>query len=72
MRRKTGTRTSAFGSPGRINHDSTPFYTSKLYEGLSKEKIVKYIENPIPPKFLDKIFCKTSERMEERQIIAFI
>jgi len=64
-RRKTGTKTSAFGSPGRVNHDSTPFYASRLYEGLPKEKIVKYVENSIPAKFLDKIFCKTSEKMEE-------
>jgi len=63
--RKKGTRTSAFGSPGRINHDSTPFYTSKLYEGLPKEEIIKCVENPVPSEFLDKIFCKTSERMEE-------
>jgi len=63
--RKRGTRTSAFGSPGRINHDSTPFYTSRLYEGLPKEEIAKYIENSIPSEFLDKIFCKSSEKMEE-------
>mgnify|MGYP000215086359 CR=1 FL=1 len=63
--RKTGTKTSSFGSPGRINHDSTPFYTSKLYDGLPKEEIIKYVENPIPSEFLDKIFCKTSEQMEE-------
>ena len=64
-RRKRGTKTSSFGSPGRINHDSTPFYTSKLYEGLPKEQRVKYVENPVPPQFLDKIFCKSSERMNE-------
>jgi len=64
-RRKMGTKTSAFGSPGRINHDSTPFYTSKLYDGLPKEEIIKYVENPVPTEFLDKIFCKTSEKMEE-------
>ena len=46
--KKTGTRTSAFGSPGRVNHDSTPFYASKLYEGLPKEEITEYVENPIP------------------------
>jgi len=63
--RKKGTKTSAFGSPGRIDHDSTPFYTSRLYEGLPKEKAVKYVENPIPPEFIDKIFCKSSEKMEE-------
>ncbi|MCX7855400.1 MAG: site-specific DNA-methyltransferase [Anaerolineae bacterium] len=60
-----GTKTSAFGSPGRIAHDSTAFYASRLYEGLPQENPVPYIENPIPPEFLDRIFCKSSERMEE-------
>jgi len=64
-RRKSGTKTSSFGSPGRINHDSTPFYTSRLYEGLPKEERVEYVENPVPSKFIDKIFCKSSEKMEE-------
>lgn len=64
-RRKSGTKTSSFGSPGRINHDSTPFYKSRLYEGLPKENIVKYVENSIPSEFIDRIFCKTSERLEE-------
>jgi len=63
--KRTGTKTSAFGSPGRVNHDSTPFYASKLYEGLPKEEITEYVENPIPTEFLDKIFCKSSEKMEE-------
>jgi len=63
--KRTGTKTSAFGSPGRVNHDSTPFYASKLYEGLQKEEITEYVENPIPPELLDKIFCKSSEKMEE-------
>jgi len=65
IRRRGGTKTSAFGSPGRINHDSTHFYTSKLYEGLPKEKIVQYSENTVPPKYLDQIFCKSSETLEE-------
>jgi len=64
-RRKKGTKTSSFGAPGRINHDSTSFYASKLYEGLPKEQKLKYIENFIPEKFLNKIFCKSSEKMEE-------
>jgi len=63
--KRNGTRTSSFGTPGRVNHDSTPFYNSKLYEGLPEEKKVPYVENPIPEKFLNKIFCKTSENMEE-------
>lgn len=68
MRRKSrreGTKTSTFGSPGRIGHDSTPFYTSRLYQGLPKEKAGEYVENPISIDFLDRISCKSSEAMEE-------
>ena len=63
--RKKGTKTSTFGSPGRISHDSTKFYKSRLYEGLPKEESYEYIENTIPSQYLDQIFCKTSEKMEE-------
>jgi len=65
FKRRRGTQTSSFGSPGRISHDSTPFYISKLYEGLPKEEEVEYTENPIPREFLNKILCKSSESMEE-------
>ncbi len=60
-----GTKTSSFGVSARINHDSTIFYSSKLYEGLPQEKKIKYSENPIPSQLLNKIFCKTAENMEE-------
>jgi site-specific DNA-methyltransferase (adenine-specific) len=60
-----GTKTSAFGSPGRINHDSTSFYASRLYEGMPKEREQEYVENPIPDVFLDKIFLKSSDVMDE-------
>ncbi len=63
--KKKGTETSSFGTPGRINHDSTKFYKSRLYEGLRNGKKVKYIENDIPEKNLNKIFCKSSEKMDE-------
>jgi len=64
--RKNGTKTSSFGAPGRINHDSTKFYNSRLYEGLNQEKgDVQYIENPIDEKYINKIFCKSSEAMNE-------
>ncbi|HHT9124672.1 MAG TPA: DNA-methyltransferase [Candidatus Brocadiia bacterium] len=65
LQKRKGTKTSSFGSPGRIGHDSTPFYTSRLYEGLRKEEKVEYIENPISSECLDKILCKSSEKMEE-------
>ena len=62
---KRGTQTSSFGTPGRINHDSTKFYKSRLYEGLRDTKKVRYIENKIPAKNVNKIFCKSSEKMDE-------
>ena len=63
--RKRGTKTSSFGSPGRINHDSSAFYASKLYKGMPLEKKVEYLVNPVPGKFLDRIYCKSSEKMTE-------
>ncbi|MBI5306291.1 site-specific DNA-methyltransferase, partial [Candidatus Wolfebacteria bacterium] len=64
-KRKNGTQTSAFGAPGRINHDSSRFYNSKLYEGLNNGKDVEYVENPIEPQNINKVFCKSSEAMTE-------
>ncbi|MCX7880420.1 MAG: site-specific DNA-methyltransferase [Ignavibacteria bacterium] len=64
--KRKGTKTSSFGSPGRINHDSSQFYNSRLYEGLSKEnRNIKYLENEVPKTYLNKIICKSSEKMIE-------
>ena len=63
--RKAGTSTSAFGTPGRINHDSSQFYDSKLYAGKIPPKKVQFIENPITEEFLNQIYCKSSENMSE-------
>ena len=63
--RRNGTKTSSFGTPGRINHDSTEFYNSKLYEDQKIPEHVKFIENTISSENLDKIYCKSSEVMSE-------
>ena len=65
LRKNKKTETSEFGTSGRINHDSSKFYARKLYKNLPKEKNVHYIENPIPLENLNKIFCKSCEKMEE-------
>jgi site-specific DNA-methyltransferase (adenine-specific) len=62
---KRGTKTSPFGAPGRINHDSSRFYSSKLYADRKPPERVKVIENPIPCESLDNIYCKSSEQMSE-------
>ncbi|MDI6848101.1 MAG: site-specific DNA-methyltransferase [Candidatus Bathyarchaeia archaeon] len=63
MRRK-GTRTSRFGVSKREGHDSTPFYSSKLYRGLEVDEEKGEIENTIGPEVLDKILCQDSRKMD--------
>lgn len=63
--KRKGTQTSAFGSPGRAGHDSTPFYAGRLYEGQPQESGEAYIENPVSAENLDRIFCKSAEAMSE-------
>ncbi len=63
--RKGGTKTSKFGISGRINHDSSEFYDSKLYAGKNPLEKVEFIENPINNASLNQIYCKSSENMSE-------
>ena len=60
--KRNGTQTSSFGVSKRENHDSSKFYNSKLYEGVNKRKKVNYVENKIDKKFLNRNFCKSSEK----------
>jgi len=63
--KKNGTKTSAFGTNGRYNHDSSEFYNKKLYSNGNGEKKVNYVENDIPKNHLNKVFRKSSEIMKE-------
>jgi site-specific DNA-methyltransferase (adenine-specific) len=65
MKRSKGTETSAFGTNGRINHDSSKFYNSKLYKELDKEKILDKKENDFPKEFENKFILCTAENMKE-------
>jgi site-specific DNA-methyltransferase (adenine-specific) len=57
------TRTSKFGVSKREGHDSTPFYSSKLYAGLEIDETGEEVENPLSTDALDKILCQDSRRM---------
>ncbi|MCF7809649.1 site-specific DNA-methyltransferase [bacterium] len=65
IRKKNGTKTSSFGSPGRINHDSSSFYSSRLYDEQPKELKSRYIENPIPNDIVNTIIMKSSDNMDD-------
>ncbi len=63
---KKGTESSSFGTSGRISHDSSKFYDSKLYNELntSKKPVDKTV-NKFPEEHLNKVFCGSSENMSE-------
>lgn len=61
--RRRGTRTSAFGAPGRISHDSSDFYASRMYQGLEGDDSTPYLENPVPDDLLDSIVHGSSDDM---------
>lgn len=63
MPRRRTTQTSSFGSPGRIGHDASAFYAGKIYQGLTTDQDIDYVENPIPEEKLDRIFYKSAEDM---------
>jgi len=65
MTKRKTTKTSAFGAPGRVGHDSSAFYAGRLYDGQPQGQEVPYIENPILPELLDHIFCHSAETMTE-------
>lgn len=63
MRKKT--ETSEFGTKGRISHDSSKFYNSKLYKELNGfEKGTIAETNIFPPDLINSIIHGSSENME--------
>lgn len=62
---RDGTQTSSFGTNGRINHDSSKFYDSKLYKELNNGKEISKSVNKFPEKFLNTIINSSSEQMKE-------
>lgn len=64
-RKKSGTTTSAFGAPGRIAHDSSKFYKSKLYSHFDFHKDISYEENYFDDTKRNLLYCSSSENMKE-------
>jgi modification methylase len=68
--KRISTETQGFGVSKREGHDSSRFYGRKLYgqntsnNGESNVD-AKYQENRIKPQNLDKVFYKSSEKMED-------
>jgi modification methylase len=57
------TSTASFGSPGREGHDSSAFYSARLYAGQPQAEQEAYVEHQ--PSTTDVIFSHSSEAMTE-------
>jgi len=58
-----GTESSSFGTNGRINHDSSKFYDSKLYKELGNDRKVNKINNLFPENLLNSTIFDSAENM---------
>ena len=63
--RKKGTSTSSFGTSGRIGHDSSKFYNTKLYEDLAVTKSDEQGENQFPVSLVNSVILGSSESMRQ-------
>ena len=59
------TQTSSFGSVLRESHSSKKFYSSKLFEEFKIPKSIEFKESEIPENDLNRLYCKSSENMDE-------
>jgi DNA modification methylase len=57
------TKTSSFGSPGRVGHDSSAFYAARLYSDLPRDQQAAYVENRLGEAALDRILNESAESM---------
>ncbi|HJU94737.1 MAG TPA: site-specific DNA-methyltransferase [Nitrososphaera sp.] len=69
-RKQTSTETQGFGVSKRESHDSSRFYSRKLYRQSTTSNREsngdgKYGENHIKHQNLNRLFCKSSEKMDE-------
>lgn len=59
-----GTKTSSFGTKGRVGHDSSKFYDSKLYKEI-KNNNSDIIVNEFPNELLNTIIASSCENMKD-------
>ncbi len=65
MAGRKNTETSAFGVSKRESHDSSKFYSRKMYGEPKGDAALEGRENTVPQECIDRVLCKSSERVEE-------
>jgi DNA modification methylase len=64
-KKRRSTSTSSFGTRGRISHDSSEFYRARMYMDIHDQNTSNYIENLIPGKQLNQIYCQSATNMTQ-------
>jgi site-specific DNA-methyltransferase (adenine-specific) len=59
------TRTSSFGTNGRISHDSSAYYSRAIQPKVAVTETASEAENPVPAAAIDRICLHSSETMHE-------
>jgi modification methylase len=62
---KKGSRTSRFGTTSRISHDSSSYYSSKLYADMQISQGRGEPDQEFPPELLDSIIPRSATHMRE-------
>ncbi len=64
---KKGSKTSSFGTPTRVSHDSADYYRSRLYAGLPEAPSTAEAcaDQPFPAAMLNQVVCRSSEALPE-------
>ena len=63
---KKGSRTSRFGTPTRISHDSSEYYNSRLYASLRDgSETPPTADNPFPQSLVNRVLPGSSEQMTD-------
>ncbi len=64
---KKGSKTSNFGTPTRISHDSADYYRSRLYADLPGASPVgeACADQPFPLEWQNQVLCRSAEQMPE-------
>jgi site-specific DNA-methyltransferase (adenine-specific) len=62
---RAGTTTSSFGTSGRVNHDASTFYNSRMYTELDGVLLSEWEVNEFPQAIENQIITGNSERMSD-------
>jgi len=65
LKKTKGTSTSSFGTNGRINHDSSKFYSSNLYSGIMNNEVDIQPDSEIPESIINRFILGSAENMHE-------